>query len=128
MPVSPVSGIFQKHILGVAMVSVQKLSVVTQVCSIVFALSLLRFSGMAIRKCPAWLALREILAIHWNSVAKTEGIALQPWRNFFLHVDADIPLAWKHDLVVQAAAKAYAGFICGFHFVFYPRDGALQVG
>ena len=110
------------------MVSVQKLSVVTQVCSIVFALSLLGFSGMATTKCPVWLALREILAIRWNSVAKAEGIALQPWRNFFLHFDADIPLAWNHDLVVQAAAKAYAGFICGFHFVFYPRDGALQVG
>ena len=128
MPVSPVSGIFQKHILGVAMVSVQKLSVVTQVCSIVFALSLLRFSGMAIRKCPAWLALREILAIHWNSVAKTEGIALQPRRDFLLHVNDDISLAWNRHLVVQAAAKAYVGFVCGFQLVFDPGDGTLQVG
>ena len=93
-----------------------------------FAASLLGFGGMAIRKCPAWLALRENLAIHWNSVAKTEGTALQPRRDFLLYVDADISLAWHRHPVVQTAAKAHACFVCRVYIIFNSCDGSLQVG
>ena len=83
-----------------------------------FAASLLGFGGMAIRNYPAWLALRENLAIHWNSVAKTEGTALQSRRDFLLYVDAEF--LWhgivilsskqqpKHTLVLYAASTLFS--------------------
>ena len=80
---------------------------------------------MAIRNYLVWLALREILAIHWNTVAKKEGIALQPRCDFLLHIDDYISLAWNCHVVVQATAKAYVGFVCGFDVVFNPGDGTL---
>ena len=128
MPKSSVLGDFFKACFGRCDRFGPWIARVTQSCPFLFALGLLRFTEMAIRNWPAWLALREILAIHWNSVAKKEGIALQPRRDFLLHVNDDISLAWNRHLVVQAAAKAYVGFVCGFQLVFDPGDGTLQVG
>ena len=64
----------------------------------------------------------------WWTTPKAQRVALQPWSDFILCLDADLLLAWHQHVGCQGASQAHFGCICRFD-IFYDRgDGSLQVG
>ena len=64
----------------------------------------------------------------WWATQKAQRVALQPWSNFILCIDADLLLAWHQHVGCQGTSKAHLGCLCSFDIFYDHCDGSLQVG
>ena len=71
------------------------------------------------------MSLQQSIA---GQLKKAQRVALQPWCDFVLCLNADFLLAWRQHAGCQGTSQAYLGCVCRSH-IFYDRgDGSLQVG
>ena len=57
-----------------------------------------------------------------------QRVALQPWCDFVLCLNADLLLAWRQHAGCLGASQAHLGCVCRSDIFYDCGDGSLQVG